>query len=602
MPQDKSKILLLTVVALLLGILVAYVWTGESPSKPATVQEALSEDLIDQQPLRAARALLSVANTADEQQLALQAIRIADDEVDLAFAGALLEAQQEPQRQSAESKAVRARIQSLQAKVQSDQEEIRRLEGLAANVKSSNDDAIQEQLEVSKAQLDLDQEGLRDANQDLIRAGGNPVARVQELLNEHEAVEHGNSNSPGPQIKPATFRVSGITLASHVEDWWQLRGKQKKLTEARAGATSAIASLTGTKDSHQQASSGTPPRESAPGTLQPESPTNPSQAVADLRARAQGEKIPAVYDKRILDLQALDRLYGSWLEIAASQVRVVGHAVLGSVLLILAIIFGVSVALRSIDRLYADRGSQNRRLLSTKIAYRSTMQAIAVVLVLLALFGIPNQISTVLALAGAGLTVALKDFIVGFFGWFTLMGRNGIRVGDWVEINGIGGQVVEIGLLQTVLLETGNWNDAGHPTGRKVTFVNSFAIEGHYFNFTTSGQWMWDEIDVLIPPGDNPHTVTEAIRKIVEDETAAYASSAEKEWRWATHDGASQSFSAAPAVDLRPTSTGMNLFVRYITQANSRHELRNRLYQAIVVILYGNGPSQATQSTSERKM
>ena len=79
-------------------------------------------------------------------------------------------------------------------------------------------------------------------------------------------------------------------------------------------------------------------------------------------------------------------------------------------------------------------------------------------------------------MAGAGLTVALKDFIVAFFGWFILMGKHGIREGDWVEINGIGGEVVEIGVLRTILLETGNWNDAGHPTGRKVSFVNSFAI------------------------------------------------------------------------------------------------------------------------------
>lgn len=106
-------------------------------------------------------------------------------------------------------------------------------------------------------------------------------------------------------------------------------------------------------------------------------------------------------------------------------------------------------------------------------------------MILLVVFGPPNQLATVLALAGADPTVALKDFIVGFFGWFVLMGRNRIRIGDWVEINGVAGEVVEIGLLHTVLLETGNWTDAGHPTGRRVSFVNSYAIEDHYFNFPT---------------------------------------------------------------------------------------------------------------------
>src|SRR4029077_17088327 len=91
---------------------------------------------------------------------------------------------------------------------------------------------------------------------------------------------------------------------------------------------------------------------------------------------------------------------------------------------------------------------------------------------------------------------------------------NGIRVGDWVEINGVVGEVIEIGLLRTVLLETGNWTDTGHPTGRKVAFVNSFAIEGHYFNFSTTGQWLWDELQVEVGQGANPYPLVEAIHRL----------------------------------------------------------------------------------------
>src|SRR5450756_53321 len=121
---------------------------------------------------------------------------------------------------------------------------------------------------------------------------------------------------------------------------------------------------------------------------------------------------------------------------------------------------------------------------------------------MLVVWGVPAQMPTILGLGAAGLTVVFQDFILAFFGWFVLMGRNGIRVGDWVEINSVGGEVVEISLFRTTLMETGNWTDKGHPTGRRVTFINNFAITGQFFNFSTVGQWMWDEITLNIASGE----------------------------------------------------------------------------------------------------
>ena len=206
----------------------------------------------------------------------------------------------------------------------------------------------------------------------------------------------------------------------------------------------------------------------------------------------------------------------------------------------------------------------------------------------------PTQTTTVLGLAGAGLTVAMKDFIVAFFGWFILMGRNGIRVGDWVEINGVGGEVVEVGLLKTVLLETGNWTDSSHPTGRRVSFVNSFAIEGHFFNFTTSGQWMWDELNVLIPPGPDLYPIIDGIQKLVEEDTAKNAGKAEAEWQETTTKYRAKTLSALPGIYVQPTAAGIEVRIRYITRAYERHEARKRLYEAVVEMLHGKREAVAS--------
>jgi hypothetical protein len=54
-----------------------------------------------------------------------------------------------------------------------------------------------------------------------------------------------------------------------------------------------------------------------------------------------------------------------------------------------------------------------------------------------------------------------------------------------------------------------------------------------------------------------------------------------------------QSFSAAPAINLRPTGEGVQVLVRYVTRAHQRHELRSRLYQAIVELLHEKEATRA---------
>lgn len=208
-------------------------------------------------------------------------------------------------------------------------------------------------------------------------------------------------------------------------------------------------------------------------------------------------------------------------------------------------------------------------------------------MILLLLFGMPNNFATVVTLAGAGLALALQDFIVGFFGWFVLMGKDGIRPGDWVEINGVGGEALEVGVFKTLLLETSNWSDAADPTGRTVSFVNSFAIEGHYFNFSTSGQWLWDELEIQVTDGSDPYAIAEEMQRIAVAETATNAGEAEAEWQRIVPGRVRQNLSAQPSVKVRPSGASVSVVVRYLTRASDRQEVRARVYKAVIGLLHG---------------
>jgi small-conductance mechanosensitive channel len=300
--------------------------------------------------------------------------------------------------------------------------------------------------------------------------------------------------------------------------------------------------------------------------------------------------------RRLQDEQDLSEIYANWITLVEARERSALHHMIESLLWILLVIFAAYLAARLIDHLFTGMSAENKRMDTLRAVVKFAVQAVGALVIVFIVLGMPTQTTTVLGLAGAGLTVAMKDFIVAFFGWFVLMGRNGIRVGDWVEINGVGGEVIEIGLLKTVLLETGNWTDSSHPTGRRVSFVNSFAIEGHFFNFTTSGQWMWDELQVLIPASQDPYAVIDGIQKLVEAETKTNAGKAEAEWQQTTTRYRAKTLSATPGINVVPTGAGIEVHVRYITRAYERHDARKRLYDAVVQLMHGKREAVSTSS------
>lgn len=610
MHASKRKFLVFALVALTLAALAAFLFTqqAEAPRISSRNDENNSTTqaaVVDQTPFRTAVSLQSVASTAPEQELAFEALRLADREVDMAFASALRKAKETPPAQNKQTAEINNRIKFLQGRLQSEQQEVERLTKLAAKPGKVDATVIQQQLEIAQAQTELLQDGLDDSKQDLVRAGGDPEALIQRELEEHEGLQPGGGNSSAPRTtKPATFVVEG-NLLSQFRTWQRLHENQRRLLEAQQQANEAVNSLTqkhealeqGVSDGFQTVDSDAEATSTAAASTSATSATNQSQHAAKLakiNKLSQKTKTLASYDKRIDLGKQLAGVYGDWAGVVRAQLQQTLHAILGSFLWIFLALLGLALVEGAIERFYVKLGPDRRRLGTTRLALRFVSQMIGILIVLLVMFGPPSQLSTVLALAGAALTVALKDFIVAFFGWFVLMGHNGIRVGDWVEIEGIGGEVMEIGLLRTILLETGNWNDAGHPTGRRVSFVNSFAVERHYFNFTTAGQWLWDELDILIPASEDPYELTNSVLKLVTEQTQADTASAEQEWQRVTPDSAVQSFSAVPAIEVRPTNLGVNLVVRYIVHAHRRHEVRTRLYQAIVELLHRRKTAQST--------
>ncbi len=568
--RRSAKISAVIFGTLLAGTLAA-LWFGR---EAATLRApAPAAGTIDRRLLDTARQMASIAETAREQELAGEAARIADHELDQAFASAVRDASSARPPAGGEIDKLRARLAQAQAAVTAAQAKIDKLPKNAADAN-----------ELAQAQLALDQDELEDAQADLERAGGDPHAALERAMTEHQAAQQ-----VAAAVHPPAAMPMG-TIAEQFAAWRSLGDRQSQVDAARQQAQARSAALTrehaglealiAQKPLPAADDSGTQDDSSADDTQD----EDPAAMLARLRNLSDQRKTLTELDGRIQDCTQLADSYKTWTGLLDTRRSAVARILLRS----LALVFGILLAAVLIEsaaqralRDPADRHRDHQQRFLVSLAVRLT----AAGAILLLVFGTPGQTSTVIGFAGAGLTVVLKDFVVAFIGWFVLMGRNGVRIGDWVEIRGVGGEVIEIGIFKTVLLEMGNWTNTGHPTGRRVSFMNSFAIEGHWFNFSTAGQWLWDELQVTIPPGLDPYATAEKIGAAVERQTGADAAQAERDWERITRQYGTRAFSAKPAVDLRPGTTGLEVQVRYITRGPQRYELKSNLFREIVELL-----------------
>jgi small-conductance mechanosensitive channel len=585
--KGSQKTILVALVALLLLSTYALIRTGRedvAANEAATSAEEATS--VDQTTFLTAQALAHMPTTAAELRLVEEALQLGDQDMDLAFASAVLDATRHPAVLSAEAKKVQARLQEAEDSFARQQAEVTRLTAAEASANPSQKDALGDQLDLAKAQLELAQDEVDDGKQDLIRAGGDARGRIQAMVQEHEAASHA-SDATKVSASPA---VPAKGLIEHYQRWYALHQKQMRLWRAKNDTQSSATMRAAQHDSLDRQLDAQKDQSVAalPDNAPPPSDAGGAGSRAALKTAKQSaadRKSLAALDKRIDVEKRLAAKYGQWIDVVAGEQRAEVNGVLRGVLVILAIAIGGLLLDHWLKRILGNMSIERRRVATLRSATRVMLQIGGVLVVLLIIFGPPTELGTFLGLAGAGLTVALKDFIISFIGWFVLMGKNGIRLGDWVEINGVTGEVVELGMFRTVLLETGNWTDSGHPTGRRVTFTNSFAVEGHYFNFSTSGQWLWDELKIFLPSGQDPYPIIDAVQQKVVEATSESAQKAEQEWKRSAVSRDMGAIPAAPALSVRPVIGGTEVSVRYIASANERSQLRARLNHAAVDLL-----------------
>src|SRR5713226_7122272 len=193
--KTTQKIAAIVLLVLLGATVYGLIRTTEAPQLPASLTKGkhvpqVQTSIVDQTPLTTAQQLAQLATEADEKPLAQEALRLADYEVDLGFDAALHDAKEHPPVLQGDTKEIADRLQKAQQLLQDEQRQVDQLTQAASEASGDKKEALEDDLAVAQEDLNLAQDEVADAKQDLIRAGGDPESRIQEMQKQHKDVEH----------------------------------------------------------------------------------------------------------------------------------------------------------------------------------------------------------------------------------------------------------------------------------------------------------------------------------------------------------------------------------------------------------------------------
>jgi len=193
-----------------------------------------------------------------------------------------------------------------------------------------------------------------------------------------------------------------------------------------------------------------------------------------------------------------------------------------------------------------------------------------------------GRLGFALGLIGAGVAVALQDVLASIAGAFSIGFSKLYAVGDRVQIGDTIGDVIDIGLLRTTLLETGNWVSKDSYNGRIVRVPNSAVLKGSVFNYSQGFQFVWDEIKVVFASSSDFQFAKDMLTRVAREAIGDYLLEAQTSWKVVSDYYETVSPPLEPTITLVVNAGNFEFGVSYVAHYTKRTAMQDRLFTRIV--------------------
>ena len=191
-------------------------------------------------------------------------------------------------------------------------------------------------------------------------------------------------------------------------------------------------------------------------------------------------------------------------------------------------------------------------------------------------------LTVALGVAGAGIAFALQEVIVSFAGWIAIMFGGFYKTGDRVQLGGIRGDVMDIGVLRTTIMEIGQWVDGDLYNGRIVLIANSFVFKEPVFNYSGDFPFLWDEIKIPIQYGSNYEMVNEILLKAGKDIAGDLGAKSKEKWLTLQNKYRLEDAQTEPMVSIIANDNWVEFTLRYIVNYKKRRMTKTALFTQIL--------------------
>jgi small-conductance mechanosensitive channel len=193
-----------------------------------------------------------------------------------------------------------------------------------------------------------------------------------------------------------------------------------------------------------------------------------------------------------------------------------------------------------------------------------------------------GRLTFAIGVVGAGVAVALQDVLASIAGAFSIGFSKLYTVGDRVQIGDTRGDVIDIGLLRTTLMETGNWVSKDLYNGRLVRIPNSTVLKGSVFNYSQGFHFIWDEIKVLFTITSDCQLAREMLLRVAKESIGEYLIEAQLSWRLVSDNFKILNPPLEPIVTLNVNNGSLEFGLSYVVDYTKRTAKQDELFTKIV--------------------